>query len=121
CTARGWEARGRTRHVSLRNVVAVLTGIVVAAATALLVWSTSSALGAEGPTAGDVLLSRDRQVVASSSAGCCPVRAAVDGRAASRWLSDPVDRSWIAVDLGASAAVHRVTLVWDAACAAAYE
>jgi chitodextrinase len=101
--------------------MAVLTSIVIAVATALLVWSTSSALGAEAPTAGDVLLSHSRQVVASSSAGCCPVQAAVDGRPASRWVSDPVDRSWISVDLGAVAAVHRITLIWDDACAAAYE
>jgi hypothetical protein len=108
--------------VSLRNAMAVLTAVVVTVATALLVWSTSTAIGAEAPTASDVLLSKGRRVTASSSAACCPVQAAVDGRDGTRWASAPdVDHVWLTVDLGAAAAVHQIRLVWDTDCAAAYE
>nr|WSY49066.1 discoidin domain-containing protein [Streptomyces sp. NBC_00886] len=49
---------------------------------------------------------------------------AVDGDATSRWAVSRTDRprtdSWIAVDLGASRDVDRVTLRWEAAAARAY-
>ncbi|MFJ8503474.1 discoidin domain-containing protein [Streptomyces avermitilis] len=49
---------------------------------------------------------------------------AVDGDATSRWAVSRADRpradSWIAVDLGASRDVDRVTLRWEAAAGRAY-
>ncbi|MGW2291044.1 discoidin domain-containing protein [Streptomyces phaeochromogenes] len=51
-------------------------------------------------------------------------RLAVDGNATSRWAVSRADRpradSWIAVDLGASRDVDRVTLRWEAAAGRAY-
>jgi glucose/arabinose dehydrogenase len=79
---------------------------------------------AVAPDAGaaSVPLSQGRPVTASSSAGCCPAANAVDGSTGTRWASTAnVDPSWIYVDLGASANVTEVKLVWDASCASAYQ
>jgi hypothetical protein len=108
--------------MSLRNVVAVLTGVIVTVATGLMIWSASDAVGAEAPAGTDLLLSQGRPALASSVVDCCPAQHAVDGRFGSRWASAPgADPAWISVDLGGAAFVHRVTLLWDASCAAAYD
>jgi glucose/arabinose dehydrogenase len=78
--------------------------------------------GASGASAADTLLSQGKPVVASSSGGCCAPANAVDGSTATRWASAAnVDPSWIYVDLGATYAVDRVQLTWDASCATAYQ
>ncbi|GII27046.1 galactose-binding domain-containing protein [Planotetraspora mira] len=46
---------------------------------------------------------------------------AVDGNAATRWSSDYADPQWISVDLGASYALSRVRLNWEAAYGKAYQ
>ena len=46
---------------------------------------------------------------------------AVDGAATSRWSSAFSDPQWLAVDLGASAAITRVVLRWETAYGADYE
>ncbi|QQM46125.1 discoidin domain-containing protein [Streptomyces liliifuscus] len=77
--------------------------------------------GASGPD-----LAREAGSAASASSfdpGREP-RLAVDGNATSRWAVSRADRpradSWIAVDLGASRDVDRVTLRWEAAAGRAY-
>lgn len=77
--------------------------------------------GASGPD-----LAREVGTTASASsfdAGKEPALA-VDGIAASRWAVSRADRpradSWIAVDLGSSRDVDRVTLRWEAAAGRAY-
>jgi hypothetical protein len=77
--------------------------------------------GVSGPD-----LAREVGVTASASSfdpGREPALA-VDGDATSRWAVSRTDRpradSWIAVDLGASRDVDRVTLRWEAAAARAY-
>ncbi|WP_329535215.1 discoidin domain-containing protein [Streptomyces sp. NBC_01450] len=77
--------------------------------------------GASGPD-----LTREVGATASASsfdAGKEPALA-VDGIAASRWAVSRADRpradSWIAVDLGSSRDVDRVTLRWEAAAGRAY-
>jgi len=58
----------------------------------------------------------------SSSGACCPAKNAVDGNSATRWASAAgKDPSWIYVDLGAVAQVHRIRLQWDKSCAVAYQ
>ncbi|WP_210592401.1 discoidin domain-containing protein [Streptomyces sp. GESEQ-35] len=78
----------------------------------------------DGASGGD--LTREAGVAASASSfdpGKEPALA-VDGDATSRWAVSRADRpradSWIAVDLGASRDVDRVTLRWEAAAGRAY-
>ncbi len=82
-----------------------------------------------GP-AGDVLLSHNKSVVASSTqndADClgCTAEKAVDNDLTSRWATSSstgwVDPGWIYVDLGATANIRTVILQWDPAYATAYE
>jgi F5/8 type C domain-containing protein len=90
---------------------------------ALLCAVASAAIRPAGSigTLADVLLSRNKPAVASSSGGCCAPRNAVDGNSSTRWASTAnIDPSWIYVDLGATAHVSRVRLQWDASCATAY-
>jgi glucose/arabinose dehydrogenase len=71
---------------------------------------------------GDTLLSLNKPATASSSGGCCAPQNADDGDTTTRWASGSnVDPSWIYLDLGATYAVHRVQLTWDASCATAYQ
>lgn len=75
--------------------------------------------GADGPD-----LARGATATASSADTGKGAALAVDGDATSRWAVSKADRpradSWLAVDLGASHDVDRVTLRWEAAAGRAY-
>ena len=82
------------------------------------------------PSTGDVLLSYNKPGVASTSqsdGNCfeCTAARAFDLDPASRWATSSttgwVDPGWIYVDLGATAAVHKIVLQWDPAYATAYQ
>ncbi|GAA4447212.1 ThuA domain-containing protein [Phytohabitans houttuyneae] len=68
-------------------------------------------------------LARGRPVTASSVESGSPHAAAnaVDGNTATRWGSAYTDPQWISVDLGATYALTRVRLSWEAAYARAYQ
>ncbi|MEV5710750.1 PQQ-dependent sugar dehydrogenase [Actinoallomurus sp. NPDC052274] len=72
--------------------------------------------------ASPVLLSQNRPVTASSEGGSGYVaKYAVDGDTSTRWASVRAsDPQWIYVDLGATAQISEVKLVWDLSCATAY-
>ncbi|MFC7640287.1 discoidin domain-containing protein [Streptosporangium lutulentum] len=73
-----------------------------------------------GPGQGD--LARGKPVTASSTDD--PARTAnlaVDGDTTTRWSSAYADPQWIRVDLGASYALNRVRLNWEAAFGRAYQ
>jgi PKD repeat protein/glucose/arabinose dehydrogenase len=75
-----------------------------------------------GTPVGSTLLSRGRPVTVSSTDD--PARTgnlAVDGNSTTRWSSAYSDPQWITVDLGASRALNRVRLNWEAAYGRAYE
>ncbi|MDQ1658327.1 MAG: hypothetical protein QOD41_3410, partial [Cryptosporangiaceae bacterium] len=93
--------------------------ILAAALAALL--STYAAAQVSAARAADSLLSQGRPATASSteSAGT-PASSAVDGDAGTRWSSAYSDPQWLQVDLGAAAAISRVTLNWEAAYARAF-
>ncbi|WNM39510.1 discoidin domain-containing protein [Micromonospora halotolerans] len=97
----------------LRRLLAVLAALL---ATVALVAPPSPA------RAADPLLSQGRPTTASSveNAGV-PASNATDGNTGTRWSSAFGDPQWIQVDLGATATVSRVTLVWEAAYARAYQ
>jgi glucose/arabinose dehydrogenase len=99
---------------------AVMAGAATVA-VALLTGAIANAASTNVSAAADVLLSRNKPVVASSTGGCCPAKNAVDGNSATRWASAAnIDPSWIYVDLQATAHISRVRLQWDASCATAY-
>ena len=79
---------------------------------------------------GPVLLSYGKPATASSfqddgnCSGCTPAKA-FDANAATRWATNATtgwsDPAWLAVDLGATAAISKVVLQWDPAFASAYQ
>ncbi|MEU9741336.1 discoidin domain-containing protein [Micromonospora chersina] len=97
----------------LRRLLAALATLL---ATVALVAPPSPA------RAADPLISQGRPTTASSveNAGT-PAGNATDGDTGTRWSSAFADPQWIQVDLGATATVSRVTLVWEAAYARSYQ
>jgi hypothetical protein len=63
------------------------------------------------------LLSQGKPTTASSveNAVSTPAAAAVDGNAGTRWSSAFTNNEWLAVDLGATATITSVELLWEAA------
>jgi F5/8 type C domain/3-keto-disaccharide hydrolase/Fibronectin type III domain len=102
-----------------RRGVALLAGATVVLAVGL---TAAVASAASNAPAADVLLSRNHPVTTSSSGSCCAPKNAVDGNSKTRWASAAgKDPSWIYVDLGSVAQVHRIRLQWDKSCATAYQ
>lgn len=72
--------------------------------------------------AAPVLLSQGKPATASSTEGAgTPASAAVDGDAGTRWASAWSDPQWLRVDLGATSALSRVELDWEAAYATSFQ
>ncbi|MFI7426524.1 discoidin domain-containing protein [Micromonospora sp. NPDC049836] len=73
-------------------------------------------------TAAGPLLSQGRPTTASSveQAGT-PAAAATDGDPGTRWSSGFADPQWLQVDLGGTATIDQVQLVWEAAYARAFQ
>ncbi|NMO52336.1 DUF1080 domain-containing protein [Actinoplanes sp. TBRC 11911] len=75
-------------------------------------------LGVPNPTN----LALGKPATASSvESAAYPASAAVDSSATTRWSSAFSDPQWIRVDLGATATINRVRLVWEAAYGSAYQ
>ncbi|WP_432050656.1 ThuA domain-containing protein [Verrucosispora sp. NA02020] len=66
-------------------------------------------------------LARGKPARASSAEGAYVAANAVDGDAGTRWSSAFSDPQWIDVDLGATYAVDRVKLTWEAAYGSGYQ
>ncbi|MFJ6198045.1 discoidin domain-containing protein [Micromonospora sp. NPDC092111] len=94
----------------------------VAALVLALVGALCPVLAAPPAQAAPTLLSQGRPVTASSTENAgTPASAAVDGNTGTRWSSAAADPQWLQVDLGATATVTQVTLVWEAAYARAFQ
>ncbi|GHJ48372.1 hypothetical protein Cs7R123_57140 [Catellatospora sp. TT07R-123] len=108
----------RTATARLRRSRAVLMTAV--AAVAVLV---AQSLVSSGPAqAAGPLISQGKPVLASSSENAAfPATAVADGDLGTRWSSAFTDPQWVRVDLGATAAIDQVKLVWEAAYATAYQ
>ncbi|GIE93205.1 discoidin domain-containing protein [Paractinoplanes rishiriensis] len=105
---------GSRRRLSPTRFLALASGLA-GLATAYLV-------AAGGPAdAAEVVVSQNRPATASSSewAGT-PASAAVDGDNGTRWSSAFAASQWFQVDLGASTAVSRIAINWEAAYARAF-
>jgi glucose/arabinose dehydrogenase len=74
-------------------------------------------------SATPTLLSQNRPATASSEGGSGYVaKYAVDGSTSTRWASvRDADPQWIYVDLGATAQISEVKLIWDLSCATSYQ
>ncbi|GIF10734.1 chitosanase [Actinoplanes teichomyceticus] len=80
------------------------------------------AISVAAGASGDVLLSRGRPALASSTLSVAwPASATVDGRAGTRWASGAgAGTQWLRVDLGPAQQVTRVRLHWAGAYATGY-
>jgi hypothetical protein len=95
---------------------------LLAPAAALTLAAGLLVAGVPAAEAADTLLSQGRPALASSQEnGGAPAAAAVDGRADTRWGSVWSDPQWLRVDLGATSAISRVVLQWEAAYARAFQ
>lgn len=94
----------------------------VAAVLAAGVVAVGAITAASAANAAPVNLSQGKTVTASSTenADYTPARNVVDGNAATRWASLPADPQTIQVDLGQTATLDHVTLVWEAAYGKAF-
>ncbi len=100
----------RRRAVTALICVATVIGVALALLTA-----------AAPPAAAADLLSQGRPATSSSTENASTsASAAVDGNTATRWSSAFGDPQWLEVDLGATAAISRVVLRWEAAYARAF-
>ena len=72
------------------------------------------------PPPGNLALNRPTTVSSAESTGMGGAQA-VDGSATTRWSSLFTDPQWISVDLGATYAVSRVRLSWEAAYGSGYQ
>ncbi|MET8912683.1 discoidin domain-containing protein [Micromonospora sp. NPDC004551] len=103
------DRAGRRLLTALAAVLALLAGGAVAAAPF-------------AASAASTLLSQARPTTASSSENAAtPASAATDGDPGTRWSSQFGDPQWLQVDLGATAAIDQVRLVWEAAYARAFQ
>ena len=75
--------------------------------------------GPQPPTGTPI--SEFRPVAASSWEGGNAPAAAFDGRTTTRWSSQFSDPQWIQVDLGGTATISQVVLVWESAYARAFQ
>src|SRR5262245_34534888 len=96
--------------------------LAVASAAIVLLLGCIVALSGTRATAAPTLISQGRPATASSTENATfPASAAVDGNTGTRWSSAFSDPQWIQVDLGTTATIDQVTLIWEPAYATAYQ
>src|SRR3954447_480891 len=78
--------------------------------------------GSTTPPPAGGLLSQGKPTTASSTENAgTPASAATDGNTGTRWSSAFSDPQWVRVDLGATHAISKVALNWEAAYAKAFQ
>jgi chitosanase len=101
-------------RISARVLGLTAAAVVAASTTAVIAYTAGAAT--------ESLLSQGKPATSSSveSSALGPANA-VDGKTSTRWGSkEGVDPQWIRVDLGASATISHVKLIWEAAYGKAY-
>jgi hypothetical protein len=122
----------RPRRTTVRRLA-----VLAAAATAVLLGTTTGATAAAGTPAhpgaqpsnaaaplacGTTNLALNHPASASSTESAAfPASAAFDGNTGTRWSSAFSDPQWVQVDLGSSQALCEVDLTWEAAYATAFQ
>ncbi|MFJ8579601.1 discoidin domain-containing protein [Micromonospora sp. NPDC093277] len=111
------------RHRSARTGRRHPARLLTTAAALLALLAGYAAVTASAPAnAASALLSQGRPATASSTENAgAPASAAVDGNTGTRWSSAFADPQWLQVDLGSSAAIDQVELVWEAAYARSFQ
>src|SRR5450759_2422248 len=85
-------------------------------ALALVAGLAGGAVGLTGVAAASTNISQGKPTTASSTEAVGTAAAnATDGNTTTRWSSAFSDPQWLQVDLGATASVTGVTLIWEAA------
>ncbi|MEU3457357.1 discoidin domain-containing protein [Micromonospora sp. NPDC006766] len=96
--------------------------LTTAAAILALLAGYAAATASTPAGAASALLSQGRPATASSTENAdTPASAAVDGNPDTRWSSAFSDPQWLQIDLGSSATIDQVQLVWEAAYARAFQ
>src|SRR5262245_51825671 len=107
-------------HLTRRRRPAIVTAAAVAAMLVTLAGYVALTVGqanAAGP-----LISQGKPTTASSTENAGTAAAnATDGNTGTRWSSAFSDPQWIQVDLGATATIDQVTLIWEAAYARSFQ
>ena len=99
-----------------------LRTLVLGGAITALVGASLTTLALRSADAAETPLSQGRPATASSTEnGGTPASAAVDGNTGTRWSSAFSDPQWVQVDLGATHAVSKVVLNWEAAYGKAFQ
>jgi endo-1,3(4)-beta-glucanase len=97
-------------------------GIVYSVIAAMLLTVAPLQPAEKAYAAESHLLSLNRTAYASSVEGNNSAHLAVDGNTGSRWSSNwGADGQWIYLDLGASAAIDKVKILWEGAYATGYK
>jgi hypothetical protein len=106
--------RGTSTHRRMWRGVALAAGALVASMLTIGQSGTASA--------ADPLISQDKAASASSvENGGTPAYAAFDGSDTTRWASAFSDNQWLQIDLGATATISKVTLMWETAYAKSFQ
>ncbi|SBT46049.1 discoidin domain-containing protein [Micromonospora narathiwatensis] len=93
-----------------------------AIAALLTLLATYAAVPVQTAAAAGPLISQGKPTTASSVENAVfPASAATDGDPGTRWSSAFADPQWLQVDLGSSATVDQVELVWEAAYAKSFQ
>jgi hypothetical protein len=96
--------------------------LLLAALAAVVTLAGYTAIVAGPAHAAGTLLSQGRPATASSTENAgTPASAAVDGDTTTRWSSAFADPQWLRVDLGSTATISQVVLVWEAAYATSFQ
>ncbi|MFJ8579600.1 discoidin domain-containing protein [Micromonospora sp. NPDC093277] len=91
-------------------------------AALLTLLATYAAVPVQTAAAAGPLISQGKPTTASSvEQAATPAAAATDGDPGTRWSSAFADPQWLQVDLGSSAAIDQVELVWEAAYARSFQ
>ncbi|MEU3457358.1 discoidin domain-containing protein [Micromonospora sp. NPDC006766] len=94
----------------------------ISIAALLVLLAACLAVPAQPASAAGSLLSQGRPTTASSvEQAATPAAAATDGDLGTRWSSQFSDPQWLQIDLGSSATIDQVQLVWEAAYARAFQ
>ncbi|UWP80580.1 discoidin domain-containing protein [Dactylosporangium fulvum] len=97
--------------------------LVIAAVATLLLLATYAVTTTLAASAADTLISQGKPALSSSDEnGGTPASAAFDGDlTGTRWSSQYADPQWLRVDLGQTATISQVKLVWEGAYATAFK
>ncbi|HWC82165.1 MAG TPA: discoidin domain-containing protein [Pseudonocardiaceae bacterium] len=116
------DSTGSHRSTDRRTFLRASAALLGTAPLLGALGTPAAAAAAPRSTAAQTLLSQGKTATASSlEAAGYPASNAVDGNTGTRWSSQFSDPQWLQVDLGATATISQITLIWEAAYATAFQ